>query len=208
VTNQFDNKAAQWDDDPRRVKMAQALAAAIAAAVPLHPGMKALEFGCGTGLVTTVLAPQLGVVDAVDSSAGMLEVLRRKIQALAMSNIRPIQIDLTGDQRIKGQYDVIFSCMVFHHIHNYASILNQFFSLLKPGGWIAVADLAAEDGSFHGPETHIEHQGFDCNVFKDTLESIGYTNFSDTTAFVIPREQPDRTRYYPVFLVTGQKPDL
>ena len=201
MQNPFDAKAALWDEDPRRVQMARAIAEAIAGAVPLKTTMQALEVGCGTGLVTTCLAPKLGSVIAVDTSAGMLDVLQAKIQALSISNIVPMRADLTGPHSIEGQFDLIFSSMTFHHIGDYNAILRMLHSLLKLGGWIAIADLDAEDGSFHDPQTHIEHRGFNRAEFKVALQTLGFTALGDCTAFVIPKNN----RCYPVFLITGQK---
>lgn len=201
MQNPFDAKAAVWDEDPRRVQMARAIAEAIAGAVPLKTTMQALEVGCGTGLVTTCLASKLGSITAVDTSAGMLDVLRTKMQALAISNIVPMQADLTGPHSIEGKFDLIFSSMTFHHIGDYKAILGTLHSLLSPGGWIAIADLDAEDGSFHDPQTHIEHRGFDRAELIAVLQRLGFSTLKDSTAFAIPKNN----RFYPVFLIIGQK---
>ncbi|MDZ7827683.1 MAG: hypothetical protein U5R48_18630 [Gammaproteobacteria bacterium] len=47
----FDSRADSWDEDPGKVKMATKVAEAIATQVDLAPRMRALEYGCGTGLV-------------------------------------------------------------------------------------------------------------------------------------------------------------
>lgn len=205
VKNQFDEKAACWDEDPKRVHMAQTIARAIADAVPLHKTIKALEFGCGTGLVTAFLAPRVATITAVDTSSGMLDVLRQKIQTMPLSNVIPLQTDLTCQQPPKGTFDLIYSSMAFHHIRDTRSMLRIFFGLLDPGGRLAVADLDAEDGTFHSPDTHIEHCGFDRTAFKSLLAAIGFSSVNDTIAFVIPRDRPDGVRHYPVFLITAQK---
>lgn len=55
----FDAAAARWDANPMRVQLATATYRAIAAAVPLTPTMRALDFGCGTGLLTFLLHPHV-----------------------------------------------------------------------------------------------------------------------------------------------------
>ena len=72
--------------EPRRVERARAVAGAIRRAVPLTDSMEALELGCGTGLLTTDLAPHFRRVIAVDTSERMLAVLRSKIEALGLSD--------------------------------------------------------------------------------------------------------------------------
>ena len=60
-TEHFDQAAATWDLADRRVTLARDVVAAIAAWVTLSKEQAALDFGCGTGLVTLALAPLLGV---------------------------------------------------------------------------------------------------------------------------------------------------
>ena len=55
----FDAAAAAWDEEPRRVKLAGEIAAAICAKLPLSAEWDALDFGCGTGLVTLQLSQHL-----------------------------------------------------------------------------------------------------------------------------------------------------
>ena len=53
----FDERAKDWDANPMRVERARIVAQAIRQAVPLRPGMTALELGCGTGLLSFALQP-------------------------------------------------------------------------------------------------------------------------------------------------------
>ena len=95
--NDFDQKAAQWDAKPVRVERAQAVAAGIKAALPLASHLTALEYGCGTGLLSFALQPYLGHITLADSSSGMLTVLREKIAAGNIQNMTPLQLDLMTD---------------------------------------------------------------------------------------------------------------
>ena len=58
--NEFDQKAQQWDAKPVRVERALAVADSIKTDVPLSPQMTALEYGCGTGLVSFALQSRTG----------------------------------------------------------------------------------------------------------------------------------------------------
>ena len=75
----FDSKAKDWDAVPGRAERANAVAAAIREQVSLSKTMTALEYGCGTGLLSFALQAELGPITLADSSTGMLEVLREKI---------------------------------------------------------------------------------------------------------------------------------
>ena len=76
--NEFEQKANNWDLDPEKVRRAREVAEAIAAAVPIVPGLTALEYGCGTGLLGLALGPLFGHLTFADSSEGMLDVLRQR----------------------------------------------------------------------------------------------------------------------------------
>jgi hypothetical protein len=65
----FDARAATWDDDPAKVERAQAVADAIVRSVPLASAMRAMEYGCGTGLLSFMLRPRLGEVTLADLDA-------------------------------------------------------------------------------------------------------------------------------------------
>ena len=72
----FDAVAGNWDEEPRRVKVATEVAAAIRSTLHLSNAWDALDMGCGTGLVTLSLAPQLGSITGIDSSSAMLAKLQ------------------------------------------------------------------------------------------------------------------------------------
>ena len=70
----FDERAKDWDSDPKKVERARVVAEAIRKAIPLEHSMKALEYGCGTGLLSFALQPDLGQITLADTSQGMLDV--------------------------------------------------------------------------------------------------------------------------------------
>ena len=72
----FDSRAKDWDEAPGRVERANAVAAAIREQVRLSQTMTALEYGCGTGLLSFALQEELGPITLADSSNGMLDVVR------------------------------------------------------------------------------------------------------------------------------------
>src|SRR6266705_682145 len=107
----FDAAAADWDEKPQRVKLAREISDAIAAAVPLSPQWNAMDFGCGTGLVTLNLAPRLGSIIGVDSSRKMVERLNAKVAELGCTNARGERLDLERGELPEGRYYLITSAM-------------------------------------------------------------------------------------------------
>ena len=203
--SQFDAKAVDWDEDPKRVAMSEKAAAAIAETIALTPEMNALEIGCGTGLVAATLANKLASITAVDTSEGMLNVLRQKIEATEMDNIIPVFADLTKDKAVTGPFDLIYSVMAFHHIKNIQPLLDDCYDLLTPGGRLLVIDLDTEDGSFHKPDADYEHKGFGRDALKTMLEAAGFANMTHKTAHVMTRETEQGKRDFSLFLMTGEK---
>jgi ubiquinone/menaquinone biosynthesis C-methylase UbiE len=153
----FDGKARQWDENPVFRDRAEKIANGIRAAVPLSKSMNALDYGSGSGLLSFPLKDELGHITLKDTSAGMLAVAEEKIAAQAVSNMSTRQMDLTAEplpeeSRENERYDLIYSSMTLHHIPDTDAILKTFHDLMNPGGWLCIADLDKEDGSFHGIE--------------------------------------------------------
>lgn len=203
----FNAVADTWEEDPGRTDIARAVAGAILDDVPLSGTERAMEFGCGTGLVTALVAPSVGRVLALDSSAGMLEVLRRKLRELGITNVEPMEADLA--QRMPaGPFDLVFSSMTLHHIDDVAGLIARVHDVLAPGGRIAFADLDKEDGSFHGADVPgVMHHGFEAAQLTRWLDDAGFADVRVRLAHRIRRSRADgSTREYPVLLVTARRP--
>lgn len=203
--SQFDKRAAEWDADPKRLEMVTNAVNAIVETVDLTPTMTAMELGCGTGIAAILLADKLASITAVDTSEGMLDVLRGKIVQGGHANITPVFADLTCQQSDIGPFDLIYSMMTFHHIKEISSLLAFLYTRLNPGGRLAILDLDSDDGQFHNPQSHVEHHGFDRETFKTMLKTAGFLEITGKTAFVIPRETETGPREFPVFLITAKK---
>lgn len=202
----FDKVAAGWDEQPRRRLLAAAVAAGITGAFPLGPDIQALEYGCGTGLVGMQLAGAVGRLTAVDTSAGMLEELRTKIRSLGVNNVTPLLISPDRWSLPTSAYDLVFSSMVLHHIEDTEGLIRNIHQVLKPGGFVALADLEREDGTFHDDPAGIMHHGFDPQALSGLLKGLGFTGLQARTIHTVCKQSDDGERSYPVFLITGQKP--
>jgi ubiquinone/menaquinone biosynthesis C-methylase UbiE len=206
TTRDFNREAAHWDEQPGRIKMADELFAALVRHVPLTPQTDAFEFGCGTGLITMRLQPQVRRIVGVDSSEGMLAQLAKKITAARAANIETRLVDLAKGDRLEGQYDLVVISMVLHHIPVLAEIFAQFHRILRPDGRLAILDLDPEDGSFHSDPTGIFHNGFDREALARELVATGFANVTFTLATEIVKEkEPGRKRVYSIFLAVASK---
>lgn len=93
----FNLDAATWNDNPMRVKLADAVASAILSRVPVTNTMNLMDYGAGTGLVTLGLQPHVGSVVAADSAQGMLDRLNEKIAASRLTNVETLLLDLENE---------------------------------------------------------------------------------------------------------------
>jgi ubiquinone/menaquinone biosynthesis C-methylase UbiE len=202
TTDDFDARAATWDDDPAKVERARDVAAAIGRSVPLAPTMRALEYGCGTGLLSFVLRPRLGAITLADVSQGMLDVAAAKIAAAGDPAMRTVKLDLVADPLPAERYDLVYSLMTLHHIPDTAAILARLRAVLREPGWLAVADLDTEDGSFHGAGFD-GHLGFDRDRLGALARAAGFATVAFSTAHVMTSPVGTATRTYPIFLMVA-----
>jgi 2-polyprenyl-3-methyl-5-hydroxy-6-metoxy-1,4-benzoquinol methylase len=200
----FDAKARQWDENPVFQERGLKIAEAIRKAVPLHRHMSALDYGCGTGLLSFPLKDELGRILMADSSGGMLDVVNEKIAAQRVSNMTTMQLDLLADQPPAQHFDLIVTSMTLHHVPDTDHILRIFHDLLKPGGTLCIADLEREDGTFHGLEIDVHH-GFDQADLRLRAAQAGFADIHFQTVFSITKEHETGTRDYPVFLMTARR---
>jgi ubiquinone/menaquinone biosynthesis C-methylase UbiE len=198
--SEFDEKAAGWDT-PERQERARSVAQAIRASVPLDPSMRAIDLGAGTGLLGIELAADVGEMVLAEPSAGMLEEARRKLAAGGPRNVSAIALDLRSAAVVGEPFDLAVSLLVLHHVEDTGAALGAVRRLLRTGGYIALADLDAEDGSFHDADAEgIHHHGFDRDELGRVAEAVGFADVAFTTPTVLERDG----RRYPVFLVTAR----
>lgn len=200
--NPFDEKAAGWDTDPGHVERARTVADRIASEVDLDTSMRTLEYGAGTGLVSEMLQDKVGDLTLVDTSAGMREVMRSKVD---VGRIRPAEIndfDVTDPNAPRSAFDLVITVLTLHHMDDTDAALAGFRRVLAPGGRLCVVDLDEEDGSFHGEGMHVHH-GFNRHGLAHALEAAGFVDVAVSDCHHVEREDGD----YPMFLAVATRPD-
>jgi ubiquinone/menaquinone biosynthesis C-methylase UbiE len=206
IESRFDKEAAQWDASPVRRDLARGIGTAIHRAIHIAPGWRILDYGAGTGLVTLQLQPEAASVIAVDQSAGMLGKLGEKLASAGILNVQTRQWDIEKQPFPESGLDLVASSMTLHHLRDVPTAFHRFAQLLKSGGWIAMADLDVEDGSFHGPNPDVFHLGFDRSVIRGWLADAGFQDISISDAHRL--QKPDSTgqvHTYPIFLAIGRR---
>jgi ubiquinone/menaquinone biosynthesis C-methylase UbiE len=202
----FDDAAATWDSEPRRIALMKAVGETILREARPARDMSVMDYGCGTGLLSLFLLPHVRRVVGADSSPGMLDVLRGKLAQDGIENMEVIRLDLEHDRLPPERFHMIVTSMTLHHIASTDSVLRAFHELLLPGGTLCIADLDTEPGMFHTPEAapSVRHHGFERRELKKQLEQTGFREVRDVTAHVVRRRvQGGDERDFPVFLITA-----
>jgi ubiquinone/menaquinone biosynthesis C-methylase UbiE len=203
--NEFDIKAAEWDKDPMHWDRSVAITNQIKKLIPLKKQMIALEYGAGTGIASFLLKDYLKEITLMDSSSEMVRVMNEKIKTAKVKNLKTLNFDLEYADYKGENFDFIFTQMVLHHVTDIENIIKKFYNLLNPGGYLAIADLYPEDGSFHG-EDFTGHKGFDIEILSNQIRNQGFIINSHRKCFVINKKISDsETKQFDIFLLVANQ---
>ena len=198
--SEFDARAREWDKDKMHKDRSVAIAAELEKMIPLNPSMKALEYGAGTGILSFLLKDRFSEITLMDNSQEMIKVCVEKTEYHRTKHIIPLWFDLEH-RNFDGKFDIIYNQMVLHHVNDYENIIETFYSMLNQEGYLAIADLYPEDGSFHGIDVKV-HLGFDPENLVKILKQSGFKHIEYKTCFEVKRESGEK---YPVFLLVAKK---
>jgi ubiquinone/menaquinone biosynthesis C-methylase UbiE len=203
--NEFDIKAAEWDNNPMHWERSEAIATEIIKLIPLNKEMNALEYGAGTGIASFLLRDYLKDITLMDSSAEMIRVINGKIESSKVKNLRTLNFNLETEEYKDGRFDLIYTQMVLHHIKDTERIISIFHQLLEQGGYLAIADLYEEDGSFHD-DAFIGHKGFNMDSLSGILRKNGFSDIYYKPCYVIDRKISEtESKQYNVFILTSRR---
>ncbi|WP_279193451.1 class I SAM-dependent DNA methyltransferase [Corynebacterium stationis] len=171
----FDDQAAEWDKDPKKIERARRTAQLIVDTVQPQGNERVFEFGAGTGLVSQFLAPHVGALTLADNSHGMREVIAGKIDAGVLDGAELSDSDLVGGKLPDEKYDLVVASLVLHHVANVPALLTSFASILAPGGVACIIELDDAGGKFHAHIDHYDaHDGFKRDEFEQSLRDAGF----------------------------------
>ena len=194
----FDKKAENWDSGAVRVDGTLAIANAINERVELTPAMEVIDFGVGTGLLGFEIAKRVKQVYGVDTSTKMLEQIAQKNPPeLHIKTIKQDIIQNPLEQKFHG----LVSSMTLHHIEDLEAFFTTIYSNLHNEGFIAIADLESEDGTFHSDNTGVFHFGFDAEELSAIAKKCGFKDVEFTTINTIKKPHRD----FDVFLLSALK---
>ena len=138
--SEFDPLAENYDT-PQQMETAKIIAEAIRDSVSTAKEGVAIDYGCGTGLVGLALLDVFKSILFVDSSINMLEITKKKIEALGADNADTLFADFSVEIPDGIAVDYIFMSRVLHHVIDYEPFLASLYELLNEGGHLIVVDF-------------------------------------------------------------------
>lgn len=113
-------------------------------AVRRTPAGRALDLGCGPGLLVAALAqdaPGLHVT-GLDLSEEMLADARAYVQSQGLADRTDFRRGDAGEIPFPdGSFDLVISTLSLHHWSNPVGVLREIDRVLRPGGAFVIADL-------------------------------------------------------------------
>ncbi len=196
-TSRFDQSAQTWDASDMRVMLAKNIYDAMVKNIAFTNTMEVIDFGAGTGLLSRNIALHVRSLLGIDTSSKMLE----KLDELGCENISTHHGDICQFETQKS-YDGVVSAMTMHHVEALDTLFAKLHALLKEGGFIAIADLMQEDGTFHNNNEGVHHFGFDEATLLTLAEQHGFHNVCYQKIFDV---QKGENGPYGIFLLTAWK---
>jgi cyclopropane fatty-acyl-phospholipid synthase-like methyltransferase len=161
--------------------------------------MKVMDFGAGTGLLSYFIAPHVDTIVAVDNSPSMLEKFKEKsIEFACKTEI--VELDLS-QQELEQTFDGIISSMTMHHLKETKALFKKFYNMLNENGFIAIADLDSENGTFHSDNTGVFHFGFERKELEKIVKEVGFKEIRFELASTIKKPHHEFT----VFLMLARR---
>ena len=199
MSERFNQAAEGWDKGDMRQNIAHSVFQTISSRISLLNNMNILDFGAGTGLLSFKIAPLVKSVVGLDLSEKMLEQLESKNSDIL--SVKAICQNIC-EEPLDQQFHGIISSMAMHHVEDTADLFRAFHLHLKRDGFVAIADLEAEDGTFHSHGNDgVHHFGFERDTLRQTIENAGFEHVRFHHAYTVEKEAQN----YPIFLVTATK---
>jgi len=195
----FAHKSKTWDMNSKRVQNAKGIAELIVNNIKLDKTMEIMDFGAGTGLLSYFIAPYVEKIVAVDNSPSMLLEFQNKCDEFSC-HTEVLEKDLSTDT-LERKFDGIISSMTIHHLEDIPALFSKFNNMLDEHGFIAIADLDSEDGTFHSDNEGVFHYGFDRQLLARYAQEAGFKDVTFSLANRISKPHAEFT----VFLMTAVK---
>lgn len=194
----FDSVAGRLGKDYVPGKSWKAMAEAL---LRLMPPMIIADLGAGDGSFSLLLAHNAQKVIAVDSSARMIEFAREQAQRHQVKNLDHRLGDMEELPIEDASVDIAFFSQSLHHALHPERALAEAARILRPGGRIAILDLAKHRFEEARDIYADEWLGFSEAELESMLERAGFTK---TQTSIVYKEE--KSPHFQTLLAVAHKP--
>ena len=177
-TDKFDSIANSYDN-PERHHIAKVASDAIKEYLGETKSKKAIDFGCGTGLVGMNMLSDFESLLFMDTSENMLDIVKRKITDAGALNARTLCFDFETSSQPNFRADYIFMAQVLLHIQDYEALLAKLHAVLNDEGHLLIVDFNKNDKVV----SELVHNGFDQEQLKALMLKIGFKDIRSKTIY-------------------------
>lgn len=197
---------AQSFDTDYRMKRASVIGEEIQKRINLSEKINVIEFGCGTGLITTNIINTINKITLVDTSEGMLNQLKSKLSNIDSNKKVTVYSDLFSADLLINTYDLIYSSMVLHHIKEIDLFAKRFNELLCKSGTLCIIDLLPVDKDYHINEPDFDgYHGFNPHWLIKQMENNGFIKEEYDEIYTDTKEINDKLIKYSLFILIMNK---
>jgi ubiquinone/menaquinone biosynthesis C-methylase UbiE len=123
----------------------------------LKPGMVVADVGAGSGVISALMAEQVGekgVILAVDIQQKMLNRLSARMRKLGVKNVKPHKGTVKSPRLKPDSVDLVLMVDVYHEFAFPYEMMLEISKALKPGGRVAFVEYRKEDPTVPIKEVH------------------------------------------------------
>lgn len=167
----------------------------------LSPRITVADLGAGEGMISQLLARNAEKVYCVDRSRRMVEVGTELAAKNGLKNLHYKLGDIEEVPLEEGAVDLALLSQALHHAEKPARAIGEAHRILKPGGRIAILDLAEHQFEKARELYADKWLGFSENDLYGWLREAGFRSVE-----VTPVAKEDQEPGFVTLLATGLKP--
>ena len=176
ASEKFRRQGADWDEMRALDLPAAAVETALLEQFPSFGIGRLLDIGTGTGRLLELFAGRVSGAIGIDASPAMLALARARLGRAGISHCAVRQADMYRLPFANAEFDTALLQMVLHYADDPAEVLAEAARVLRPGGILAVVDLAEHARA--DVVTRLAHRwpGFSDNDMDRKLHNAGLTS--------------------------------